>query len=221
MFELEHELQEWKNRFGQQMAMRDNDVEELEQHVRDSVVELTSKGLAEEEALLIATRRVGAPSEVGREFEKVQPGYAWARRVLTLPAKPAALVLLNIVGLCAIAWMLEEEIDGLKDNVRPLRAALDEYFIVDQEVFSHGQGHFLYPFDKNRSTANFIDDFESEIIDSAVSSGSYGREWILVDQRGKTLPYESESLGDAGVKPGAVYRVKRARRLEDGGLFFY
>jgi len=220
MFELDHAIEDWKQRFAQLDSVRGPDVEELEQHVRDSVVELTSKGLTEEEAFLIATRRVGAPSAVAREFEKVQPGYAWARRVLTLPAKPAALVLLNIVGFCAIAWMLESEIDHLQDTVGPLRAALDEYFVVDQEVFSHGKGRFNFPFDRSRSTADFIDSFESKVIDSAVSSGSYGREWILVDQRGEMLPQKNKSLADAGVKPGAVYRVLRARRLEDGRLVF-
>jgi hypothetical protein len=220
MFALAHAIEDWKRRFAQLDSVRGSDMEELEQHVRDSVVALTSNGLTEEEAFLIATRRVGTPSEVGREYEKAQPGYAWARRVLTLPAKPAGLVLLNIVGFCALAWMLESEIDHLQETVGPLRAALDEYFVVDQEVFSHGQGRFNYPFDMNRSTADFIDDFESEIINASVSSGSYGREWILVDQRGEMLPHKSESLADAGVKPGAVYRVQRARRLEDGRLVF-
>jgi hypothetical protein len=220
MFELDHAIEDWKRRFAQLDSVRGPDVEELEQHVRDSVVALTAKGLTEEEAFLIATRRVGAPSEVGREYEKVQPGYAWARRMLNLPAKPAALVLLNIVGFCAIAWMVDAEIDGLNDKVRPLRAALDGYFIVGQEAFPHGHGHFLYPLHTNRSTADFLDDFESAIIDSAVSSGSYGSEWILVDQRGEMLRHKNESLADAGVKPGAVYRVLRARRLENGRMGF-
>jgi hypothetical protein len=220
MFELDHAIEDWKHRFAQLDSVRGPDVEELEQHVRDSVVALTSKGLTEEEAFLIATRRVGAPSEVGREYEKVQPGYAWARRVLTLPAKPAALVILNIVGFCAIAWMIDAEIDDVQRAVGPLRAALDEYFVVDQDVFSHGQGRFNFPLDNYQSTADFIDNFESTIINSSVSSGSYGREWILVDQRGETLPQKNENLEDAGVKPGAVYRVERARRLEDGRQVF-
>jgi hypothetical protein len=220
MFELESAIEDWTRRVAQLDSVRGLDVEELEVHLRDSILELRSKGLTDEEAFLIATRRVGAPSDLGREYEKVQPGYAWARRVLTLPAKPAALVLLNFVGLCAIAWKLEAEIDDVQREIGPVRAALDGYFAVDQDVFAHGKGRFYYPFDGHRSTADFIDDFEAEIIDSAVSNGSYGREWILEDQRGETLRRKNESLADAGVKPGAVYHVKRARRLEDGRPVF-
>src|SRR4051812_32593541 len=86
MFQLEHELQEWTNHFCQMEAMRSSDIEELEQHVRDSIAVLTTKGLSEEEAFLIATHRVGQSGQVGREFGKVNGGHVWRQRVFWMIA---------------------------------------------------------------------------------------------------------------------------------------
>ena len=67
-------------------VMRSSDIEELEQHVRDSISELTTKGLIEEEAFLIATHRVGEPGRIGREFGKVNGGHVWGHRVFWMLA---------------------------------------------------------------------------------------------------------------------------------------
>ena len=86
MFQLEHELQEWAKRFGRMEVMRSSDVKELEQHVRDSISELTKNGLVEEEAFLIATHRVGEPGRIGREFGKVNGGHVWSHRTFWMLA---------------------------------------------------------------------------------------------------------------------------------------
>ena len=86
MFQLEHELQEWAKRFGRMEVMRSSDIEELEQHMRDSISELMTKGLIEEEAFLIATHRVGEPGRLGREFGKVNGGHVGDRRVFWMIA---------------------------------------------------------------------------------------------------------------------------------------
>jgi hypothetical protein len=97
MFELEREIAEWKSRFSQLNSVRSHDVEELEVHLRDSILELRSKGLTEEEAFNVAAGRLGAATAVGREFEKIYPGYAGARRVCSWFASAPALALVNIV----------------------------------------------------------------------------------------------------------------------------
>ncbi len=75
MFELEHELQAWTERFGEHDSIRKGDAEELVQHLRDSITELSSSGLSEEEAFLVATRRIGEPDAVVQEFEKVNNNF--------------------------------------------------------------------------------------------------------------------------------------------------
>src|SRR3954465_15351986 len=86
MFQLEHEVQEWSNRFRRMGVMCDSDIEELEQHVRDSMAVLTTKGLTEEGALLVATHRVGHSGAVGREFGKVNGRQVWGQRAFWILA---------------------------------------------------------------------------------------------------------------------------------------
>ena len=86
MFDLEAQLEQWKARFTSLEVMRPGDVEELEQHVRDSVSALMSVGLTPEEAFLIATQRVGAPTAVGREYEKVNGSHICSQRLFWVAA---------------------------------------------------------------------------------------------------------------------------------------
>jgi len=81
MYELEQEIQAWKNGVSRLESMRSHNVEELEQHLRDSIAELQSAGLRENEAFLIATTRVGEPEALGQEFGKVNGGHVWAQRM--------------------------------------------------------------------------------------------------------------------------------------------
>lgn len=86
MFDLEGQLRQWKKRFTSMDAMRSADIEELEQHVRDSMAALTSRGLDPEEAFVVATHRVGAPAAVEREFAKVNESHLWSQRVFWMAA---------------------------------------------------------------------------------------------------------------------------------------
>jgi hypothetical protein len=86
MFDLEQRLGEWKAGFVSAESLRDADVEELEQHVRDAMASLTGAGLTQEEAFIIATRRVGAPAALGPEFAKVNGTHVWSQRAFWLVA---------------------------------------------------------------------------------------------------------------------------------------
>lgn len=81
MFELEQAIQEWKTCISRIETMRSYDAEELEQHLRDSIADLIRNGLSEHEAFLIATKRVGEPETLGREFGKVNSGFVWGQRM--------------------------------------------------------------------------------------------------------------------------------------------
>ncbi len=220
MFELEHAIEDWKRRFAQLDSVRGADVDELEVHLRDSILELASKGLIEEEAFCVAAGRLGAAAAVGREFEKINPGYAWVRRVFHWLASAPAFAFLNIIGFCAIAWMLESQIDELEREVRPLRAALDGQVVLEQRAFSPGPCNYLLPLNQYESFGEVVDAFESLVMNQYVAAGSYGTKWVLENQRGEVIPPKSRfaSLGDAGILPGAVLRVaivKDGRVLPD------
>jgi hypothetical protein len=77
---VEHSLGEWRRSLARSGVLSEEDLDELETHVRDTIEDLAPGGLSQEEALLVALRRVGDPSLLAMEFEKVRPGLAWARR---------------------------------------------------------------------------------------------------------------------------------------------
>lgn len=81
MFDLERQIADWKAEFASRPSLRRADVEELEQHLRDALPSLISAGLTPEEAFLIATRRVGPPAALEREFAKVNGTHLWSQRV--------------------------------------------------------------------------------------------------------------------------------------------
>lgn len=60
-FDLNLALQLWLARLGQSPQIKAENLTELESHVRDSVIQLQSKGLSSEESFLVATHRVGSP----------------------------------------------------------------------------------------------------------------------------------------------------------------
>jgi hypothetical protein len=70
-FDLNLALRQWLARLGQSPQVKAENLKELESHVRDSVVQLQTKGLSSEESFLVATHRVGSPEKLEPEFAKV------------------------------------------------------------------------------------------------------------------------------------------------------
>jgi hypothetical protein len=70
-FDLNNALQLWLEQLGHSPQVKAENLKELESHVRDSVVQLQTKGLSSEESFLIATHRGGSPAKLEPEFAKV------------------------------------------------------------------------------------------------------------------------------------------------------
>jgi hypothetical protein len=81
-FVLDRAIADWRERLGQSPSYRAENLAELESHLRDSVGTLVGRGLTEEEAFLIAARRVGAPAVIEPEFAKVNRKEIWLGRSL-------------------------------------------------------------------------------------------------------------------------------------------
>ena len=84
MDQLEIEIGQWRAFAEQSPAVDGRDVEELEGHLRDQIADLTAAGLADDEAFLIAVKRIGSIDEISREFARENSGRLW--RQLVLPA---------------------------------------------------------------------------------------------------------------------------------------
>jgi len=81
-FDLNQAIQQWRESLNQSPAFRRENLDELESHLRDSIANLGQRGLAADEAFLIATRRVGSGTALGAEFGKINAHEIWLNRAL-------------------------------------------------------------------------------------------------------------------------------------------
>jgi hypothetical protein len=71
-FNLETAFDTWRSFFEQRQSFLDDDLEELEQHVREHVTDLVSKDTSEEEAFRIATAHVGGVTALDEAYDDVR-----------------------------------------------------------------------------------------------------------------------------------------------------
>jgi hypothetical protein len=86
---LEQRIDEWRNYFRKRQAVHAVDVEELEDHLRSQVEALSRAGLSEDEAFLVAVKRLGDLDSVSREFANEYSERLWKQLVVG-PAAGAA-----------------------------------------------------------------------------------------------------------------------------------
>jgi hypothetical protein len=119
--ELEAHIGQWRGYVQRRQAIAPADVEELEDHLREQVADLQATGLDDEEAFLVAIKRLGNLDAVSREFAREHSDRLWKQLVL-VPEEPddagaprwreLALVLALAVGAgvavkAGLAWMEE------------------------------------------------------------------------------------------------------------------
>jgi hypothetical protein len=83
---LEPLIDEWRDYVGRAGAVNGHDVEELETHLRDQITDLGEAGLSDDEAFLIAVKRLGDVDVLSREFAREHSGRLW--RQLAVPGDP-------------------------------------------------------------------------------------------------------------------------------------
>ncbi|GAA2366083.1 hypothetical protein Cme02nite_30640 [Catellatospora methionotrophica] len=81
--DLEQQIAEWRAYMRRRRELHQTDAEELEDHLRDRITELTSAGLHPDEAFLIAVKRMGSLDELSREFAREHSERLWKQLVLT------------------------------------------------------------------------------------------------------------------------------------------
>ena len=82
---LDRKIGEWRDYYQCSGAVSDGDIAELEDHLREEIASLLAKGLSEEEAFLIAVRRMGKPPSLSEEFRKVNPHDLWKKLFTEFP----------------------------------------------------------------------------------------------------------------------------------------
>jgi len=83
MEELESQIAEWRSVIERHPAVDDHDLEDLEAHLRDQIADLITAGLADDEAFLVAVKRMGRVDDVSREFAREHSGRLWRQLVIS------------------------------------------------------------------------------------------------------------------------------------------
>jgi hypothetical protein len=79
---LEEQIAQWRQYLRRRQAVHSPDVEELEGHLRDQLATLTEAGLTEDEAFLVAVKRMGSLDELSREFARAHSERLWKQLVI-------------------------------------------------------------------------------------------------------------------------------------------
>jgi len=80
---LEERIGEWRQYFRRRQAVSSIDVEELEDHLRSQVEALREAGLDEDEAFLVAVKRLGDLDSISREFAHEYSERLWKQLVVS------------------------------------------------------------------------------------------------------------------------------------------
>jgi hypothetical protein len=86
--DLERQIAEWRAYMDRRRELHHTDGDELEDHLRSRITELTEAGLQTDEAFLIAVKRMGSLDELSREFAREHSERLWKQ--LVLPGEPGA-----------------------------------------------------------------------------------------------------------------------------------
>ena len=74
---LEEQIAAWRGYVSRREAIADRDVDELEDHLRGQIERLESSGLDEDEAFLVAVKRLGRLDALSREFAREHSDRLW------------------------------------------------------------------------------------------------------------------------------------------------
>ena len=87
---LEEQIGQWRAYLRRRRAINGPDVDELETHLRDQLGALTQAGLVEDEAFLVAVKRMGSLDALSREFAREHSERLWKQLVIAPDGDAAA-----------------------------------------------------------------------------------------------------------------------------------
>ncbi|TXL62189.1 permease prefix domain 1-containing protein [Aeromicrobium terrae] len=80
--DVETQISEWRQYVQAHPAIVEADVDEMEEHLREQIADLTETGLGEDEAFLIAVKRMGNLDAISHEFAREHSERLWKQLVL-------------------------------------------------------------------------------------------------------------------------------------------
>jgi hypothetical protein len=104
---LEGQVEQWRSYLRRRQAIQPVDVEELEDHLRGEVAALRGAGLSENEAFLVAVKRMGALDAISNEFAREHSERLWKQLVIgsTGTVQPVGTVRTETIVVFALAML--------------------------------------------------------------------------------------------------------------------
>ena len=126
---LEEQIGQWRAYVRRRRAITGPDVEELETHLRDQVRALIQAGLAEDEAFLVAVKRMGSLDALSREFAREHSDRLWKQLVIApdgdaAPPTVTRTEALVVFALAVAAARRHQDSRALRPDARERRAVL-------------------------------------------------------------------------------------------------
>ena len=128
MDSLEAQIAEWRAYVASAPGVNGHDVDELEDHLRHQIAELSAAGLTADEGFLIAVKRLGDVDGLSREFAREHSGRLWKQLLVGSDEEPTgrpsglletlafALAAAVVVQVARLAADFEEEPTWLVRN---------------------------------------------------------------------------------------------------------
>jgi hypothetical protein len=88
MERVESQIAEWRAYVANAAAVNGHDVDELEDHLRQQIADLNEAGLSDDEAFLVAVKRMGDVDTLSREFAREHSGRLWKQLMLRSDEEP-------------------------------------------------------------------------------------------------------------------------------------
>src|SRR5918995_2424892 len=79
---LEEQIDQWRSYLRRRQAIHSADVAELEDHLREQIAVLVDAGLTNDEAFLVAVKRMGKLDALSREFAREHSDRLWKQLVV-------------------------------------------------------------------------------------------------------------------------------------------
>ena len=113
---LEGQVEQWRSYLRRRQAVRQVDVEELEDHLRGEIATLRGAGLSDHEAFLVAVKRMGALDAISSEFAREHSERLWKQLVIgasgtdepVAAVRTEATVVFALAGVAGLAIKVPE-----------------------------------------------------------------------------------------------------------------
>lgn len=101
MFDLNEQIIKWRSNLAQSETLAGSDIYELESHLCEEIEQLTTLKLSDEEAFLVAAHRLGTTDSLADEYEKINRGVKFKRRLSFMIAGILAYLLATYFAISA------------------------------------------------------------------------------------------------------------------------